>query len=99
MMEAGLRTEVERLLEMGYGWDLPAMSGLGYIQFRPYFEGEATLEEVAERIKLDTHDFIRRQYAWFRPQSPHIHWFDAQPLDVGAARALVTEFLEHEPAV
>lgn len=92
MMEAGLKEEVGHLLEMGYGWDLPAMSGLGYIQFKPYFEGETTLEEVAERIKLDTHDFIRRQYTWFR--SPRIHWFEAQPLDVDAARALMTEFLE-----
>jgi tRNA dimethylallyltransferase len=77
MMAAGLPQEVERLLEMGYGWDLPAMSGLGYSQFRPYFAGEATLAEAAERIKLDTHDFIRRQYTWFRPGASDIHWLDA----------------------
>jgi tRNA A37 N6-isopentenylltransferase MiaA len=53
------------------------MSGLGYSQFRPYFAGEATLAEAAERIKLDTHDFIRRQYTWFRPGASDIHWLDA----------------------
>ncbi len=93
MVAAGLVAEVRELLEAGYGWELPAMSALGYIQFKPYFEGKATLGEVVERIKLDTHDFIRRQYTWFRLHSPRIHWFDAQALDLGAVRALLQEFL------
>ncbi len=76
MIAAGLLQEVARLLEHGYDWALPAMSGLGYGQFQPYFEGESTLEEVVERIKLDTHDFIRRQYTWFRPSASDIHWYD-----------------------
>ncbi len=76
MMAAGLLAEVEALLGRGYDWRLPAMSGLGYGQFRPYFAGEATLAEVVERIKLDTHAFIRRQYAWFHPLADNIHWLD-----------------------
>ena len=74
MIAAGLPAEVERLLAAGYGWELPAMSGLGYSQFRPYFEGRATLAEVTLRIQLDTHDFIRRQYAWFGLKDPAITW-------------------------
>jgi tRNA dimethylallyltransferase len=97
MMAAGLLQEVTQLLDAGYGWELPAMSGLGYIQFQPYFEGEATLEEVVERIQLDTHDFIRRQYTWFRPNSPKIRWFDVQPLDLGEIRETLTRFLEEGP--
>jgi len=77
MLAAGLPDEVECLRAAGYGWELPAMSGLGYIQFRPYFAGQATLDEVAARIKLDTHDFIRRQYTWFRLTDPQIHWLEA----------------------
>jgi tRNA dimethylallyltransferase len=76
MMAAGLLAEVEALLQRGYDWRLPSMSGLGYGQFRPYFTGEAKLAEVIERIKLDTHAFIRRQYAWFHPQAENIHWLD-----------------------
>ncbi len=89
MLQAGLLQEVRGLLERGYTWDLPAMSGLGYIQFRPYLEGRATLEEVAERIQLDTHAFIRRQYAWFRPHAPDIHWLDAAQDPLPAARTLL----------
>jgi tRNA dimethylallyltransferase len=94
MIEAGLVEEVKTLLDKGYDWSLPSMSGLGYSQLKPYFEGEATLEEAIERIKLDTHDFIRRQYTWFRPNSPRIHWIDAQSPNPSAEGCdLVTAFL------
>lgn len=66
MMAAGLLDEVRGLLERGYHWGLPSMSGLGYREFRPYFEGRATLDEAVARLKYDTHAFARRQPAWFR---------------------------------
>lgn len=66
MMQAGLLAEVGDLRTRGYGWDLPAMSSLGYLQFRPYFEGTATLDECIQRLKYDTHAFARRQGSWFR---------------------------------
>jgi len=82
MMDAGLEDEVRRLVEAGYGWRLPAMSGLGYVQFEPYFEGQATLEDAVAEIKLATHRFIRRQYNWFRLDNPAILWFDATEMAV-----------------
>lgn len=88
MLAAGLSAEVEALLAAGYSWDLPALSGLGYSQFRPYFEGRATLAEVATRIQLDTHDFIRRQYAWFSLKDPAITWL--APGESAAARERIT---------
>jgi tRNA dimethylallyltransferase len=99
MIEKGLVEEVKHLLNLGYGWDLPAMSGLGYIQFRPYLEGKASLDEAIERIKLDTHDFIRRQYAWFSPNAEDIHWLDASDPDhVAEAKRLVAGFLSNPEA-
>ncbi len=76
MVQAGLVDEVRSLLQCGYGWELPSMSSLGYIQFQPFFEGRATLEESAARLKYDTHAFIRHQYTWFRRLKPQ-RWFDA----------------------
>jgi tRNA dimethylallyltransferase len=93
MMAAGLPAEVEALRERGYDWHLPALSSLGYSQFRPYFAGESTLEDISERIKLDTHAFIRRQYAWFRSRAADIHWLDADQDPAAQARALVEAFL------
>ncbi len=91
MMAAGLPDEVARLLAAGYGWDLPALSGLGYSQFKPYFAGQATLAEVTARIQLDTHDFIRRQYAWFSLNDPAITWLP--PGAVQEAQRQITDWL------
>jgi tRNA dimethylallyltransferase len=77
MMDDGLEDEVRRLLNMGYGWDLPAMSALGYSQFRPYFDNQVSFNEVVTEIKRATRRFIRRQYNWFRLNDPNIHWFTA----------------------
>ena len=66
MMAAGLVDEVRGLLARGYGWELPAMSGLGYREFRAFVEGASTLDEAVQRLKYDTHAFARRQPNWFR---------------------------------
>jgi tRNA dimethylallyltransferase len=66
MLADGLLAEVRGLVERGYGWELPAMSGLGYREFQPYFTGQATLEDAITRLKFDTHAFARRQPGWFR---------------------------------
>ena len=34
------------------------------------------MEQAVERLKLDTHAYIRRQLTWFRPDQ-RIHWLDA----------------------
>jgi tRNA dimethylallyltransferase len=66
MLADGLEEEVRSLVERGYGWELPAMSGLGYREFQPYFADQATLEDSITRLKFDTHAFARRQPGWFR---------------------------------
>jgi tRNA dimethylallyltransferase len=76
MMQLGLLDEVKRLVEAGYGWDLPAMSGLGYRQIGQYLRGELSLEEAVALIKKETRRFVRQQYNWFRLDDPQINWFD-----------------------
>lgn len=66
MMQDGLLDEVRGLVERGYSWTLPSMSGLGYIQFRPYFEESTPLEACVQRLKYDTHRYARQQKNWFR---------------------------------
>jgi tRNA dimethylallyltransferase len=95
MMAAGLLAEVEALREAGYDWRLPAMSGLGYQQLGEYLRGELEYEEAIERIKYETHRFVRQQYTWFRPGDRRIHWFDIgeSALEQRAA-ALVADWLD-----
>jgi tRNA dimethylallyltransferase len=87
MMAAGLLDEVKALRAAGYGRKLPAMSGLGYRQLWAYLEGKMDLTLAVERIKFETHRFVRQQYTWFRPDNPTIHWFDACDNDRLAADA------------
>lgn len=82
MMEAGLLKEVKTLRDAGYDPQLPAMSGLGYRQLWEYLRGETTLEEAVERIKHETHRFVRHQNNWFKGDDPRIQWFDAGEDDV-----------------
>lgn len=76
MLAAGLVEEVRGLVKRGYGCDLPSMSGIGYRQVCQHLAGELTLEEVAERMKTETHRLARMQHAWFRRDDPRIRWID-----------------------
>jgi tRNA dimethylallyltransferase len=70
MIAAGLVAEVRGLLDCGYDWTLPAMSSLGYKEFRPYFESSTPLDECIQRLKFNTHAFVRKQDMWFK-RLPH----------------------------
>jgi tRNA dimethylallyltransferase len=93
MISAGLEAEVKGLLAVGYGFDLPAMSGVGYSQFAPYLAGEVTLDDVVSQVKRATRRFVRQQGNWFRQDDHRIHWFEAYPDPSPAALDLVREFL------
>lgn len=78
MMARGLLDEVRHLLDMGYDRALPAMSGIGYAQLCAHLlDGQPLAESVSASKRL-THDFIRRQYTWFRKYNPAIMWHNVQ---------------------
>ncbi len=78
MINYGLVAETQSLVEKGYGFDLPAMSGLGYKQIGLYLQGKIDLPAAIQRIKFETHRFARHQYAWFRLRDKRISWFDTE---------------------
>jgi tRNA dimethylallyltransferase len=94
MVERGLVAEVEGLLRKGYSAELPAMSGLGYRQVSMYLAGELELAEAIDRIKSETHRFVRQQYKWFRLDDDTIHWFDVADEPLQRIEALVRGFLD-----
>lgn len=77
MVADGLLDEVRALLEAGYTWSCPAMSGLGYIQWRDHVEGRASAEEAIILIRRETRAFIRRQYTWFNGHDAGIQWLES----------------------
>src|SRR5262249_27571902 len=73
MLTAGLVEEVQHLIAAGYDWPLPSMSSLGYQEIGGYLRGELSLAAAVERLKFNTHHYIRRQLTWFRAEQ-RIHW-------------------------
>jgi tRNA dimethylallyltransferase len=96
MFARGLVSEVENLLEMGYDFSLPAMSGIGYRQVGLYLNGELSLDEAKHKMKIETHRFIRHQYAWFRLKDETIRWFDVTNQEDAEIEESVTQFLKSE---
>ena len=96
-IERGLVDEVSHLHNMGYAFSLSSMSGIGYRQIGDYLEGKATLDAAVQRIKWDTHAFVRHQANWFRRVTDgHILDVTSQP-PTGEALSLVKEFLRVVP--
>ena len=75
MFDAGLKDEVEHLLQEGVTFADQSMKGIGYREWQAYFEGTATEEEVKEEIRKHSRQFAKRQYTWFNHQMP-VHWYD-----------------------
>lgn len=92
MFAQGLVAETERLLAAGYDPALPAMTSLGYGEVIAYLAGELTQQAAAERIKIETHRFVRHQATWFRKLSG-LHWFDLTLQDEAAIVDFVAAWL------
>ncbi|MGH7194743.1 MAG: tRNA (adenosine(37)-N6)-dimethylallyltransferase MiaA [Candidatus Saccharimonadales bacterium] len=90
MLAAGLEDEVRGLADR-YGWDCEALKGIGYAQWRDYFEGSQSLPETRNRIIKATFQYAKRQRTWFK-RNKSIQWFDS-PVDTDKIVDVVTTFL------
>ena len=97
MIERGLVAEVEKLVKMGYNFNLPAMSGIGYKQIGLFLKGELDLTATIQQIKFETHRFVRHQCAWFRLKDNRIHWFDIINQAGSEIEETLAKFMAGEP--
>lgn len=81
MIEAGLVDEVEGLLARGFREGVTAPQAIGYKEIVASLDGETTLDEAVDRIKLATRRYAKRQRTWFR-KDRRIRWLDADVRDV-----------------
>lgn len=96
MIKGGLVAEVENLVNMGYDFIIPAMSGIGYKQIGMYLGGELSLEAAVQQIKYETHRIARHQCAWFQLKDKRIQWFDIQRQEKSEIEERVAEFVGDE---
>ena len=90
MFKEGLVKEVEELFSDPQTWGYTSFQGIGYKEFKEYFEHTRTLEEVKNKIKVHSRQYAKRQYTWFKNQMK-VHWFDRE--DEGQIVKSVKEWL------
>ena len=74
MINGGLVDEIKGLLDKGITFDNQCMQGIGYKEFKEYFEGSKSLKECIDMVKTNSHHFAKRQYTFFNNQM-NIKWF------------------------
>lgn len=72
MLAQGLENEVKALSRQ-YGWEVEPMKGIGYGEWREYFDGSQTLAQTRERIISDSMNLAKRQRTWFK-RNDSIQW-------------------------
>ncbi len=80
MFDKGLVDEVKSLLDNPKGLSKQAKQALGYKEVIQYLDGELTLSDSKEMVKLSTRRFAKRQMTWFR-SFEDIQWLEAKEHD------------------
>lgn len=76
MLAEGLVEETRRLRAQGLS--RTAAQAIGTKEILAHLQGDCSLDEAAERIRIRTRQFARRQLGWFR-RFPETDWVDAAP--------------------
>ena len=74
MLAAGALEEVAALARRRLDPALPVMRAHGVRHLIDHIEGQLTLAEAAERAKLDTRHYAKRQFTWARHQLKGFEW-------------------------
>jgi tRNA dimethylallyltransferase len=80
MFACGLVDETRELLKRGLAQYKTAMQAIGYRQVVECLQGERSLPETIELVKIRTRQFAKRQLTWFRAQ-PGTQWIELKPGD------------------
>jgi len=70
MLQAGLISEVERLLTVGLKGNPSAAKAIGYRETIDFLEGRLPRSELGGAIARDTRALVKKQRTWFRTQLP-----------------------------
>lgn len=70
MIELGAPEEVQRLISRELPSNLPVMRAIGVSELAGWLAGDISREMALEQAKTATRQYAKRQYTWFRNQSP-----------------------------
>ena len=95
MLEAGLVTEVQNLLQAGIPADARPLQAIGYKEVLAHLRGETDLESMTELIRRNTRHLAKRQLTWFRREHD-VHWVAYPQNSATIAASAVMFFKEGE---
>lgn len=90
MMADGLENEV-KILANKYGWEIEPMKGIGYREFRDYFENNISEQELINRINRDTLKLVKKQKTWFK-RNKSIQWHSNRDEFVDTVTTFMNKF-------
>lgn len=73
MIEHGLVSEVQQLLEVGFAPETTALRTIGYKEIVEHLNGRMSLEQAIDRAKQRTRNYAKRQITWFN-RIPNMQW-------------------------
>ncbi len=88
MLAEGALDEVAALMKRRLDPTLPVMRAHGVPHLIAYLEGRITLAEAAERSRLDTRHYAKRQFTWARRQMAGFRWVAPEEAVEAGAREL-----------
>lgn len=96
MVENGLLEEAKDFYNIES--DKTACQAIGYKELAPYFNGEKTLDECLESLKIETRHYAKRQLTWFR-KNENINWvypddYENQEDMLNGVFEIINEFLK-----
>lgn len=90
MMERGLLDEVQRLVDAGLADTLTSRQAIGYKELIAYLQGDTTLDDAVELIKMRSRRYAKRQLSWFR-RDARICWIDRDSVSLDEAGSFIRQ--------
>lgn len=70
----GLKEEIERYFSTEEQRQYQSFQAIGYKEWKAYFEDNASVEDVKQKIVIATRQYAKRQLTWFRHQF-NAYWY------------------------
>ena len=78
MVENGLVEEAKEFFSSASS--KTAKQAIGYKELKPYFDGDVTLQQALDKLKMETRRYAKRQLTWFR-RNENIRWLEIDCTD------------------
>lgn len=88
MAQNGIVDEAKMLLESGVDRSSTCWQAIGYKEMLKYLDGEETLEQACDRIRIGTRHYAKRQLTWLRSMGEDVTKLSPDEASVNAAKVL-----------